>query len=384
MMKLNKIGLFLPRVNHFYQELFESISDGFKQVGIEVIGACELLDVEQLNQFCKKNNLQVIFEMNRSRAQIEELSKNIIHIAWIVDPQGKSVNYCQDSDIIYFFNSEWCQQYISNKGHCYGWLAPGFDEKKYPLLKTQKLTSDFSFAGHIPNPWDQAELSRCISKDNNILFSDLEKEIDAFIELNGGWHRLHVLEYRRFLNELIKKYTGKDYIEDPTLRYDLEVRITRTYGRKGAIDIAMSISDSIKIYGPDNWQRWECYKDKYQGYLDSYELVNKACQSAKLNIHDGVGLHFRSINCMGSGALLFYLYKPMNNETKGALWDHFDVDRDFVLFDCENASDFDKTRRILQDRKSIGFEPERVREFVINNHSWKKRAEQILSDINRI
>ncbi|MET0100132.1 MAG: glycosyltransferase [Sedimenticola sp.] len=369
----------LPRDNNFYRELFYSIREGFEEIGVSVIGSLDYLTDFQLNEYCRENKISAVIEMNRSRNERPELDKNIIHISWVVDLRGHSLDYYQDSEITYFFNSDWSEVYNSKSGQLYDWLAPGFDPKRYRILTTKDKKSDMSFVGHIPNPWNNDDLSRIVDENNNIRFSSIVDDISEQCEKNGGWRSLTGKEYIALVHGVMRKYTGKVYFEDTTLRYDTEVRTSRILSRTDTIDMALEMSQSLRIYGSENWKNWPRYKSKYVEYLNSSEAINNVFHSSKLNLHDGVGFHFRSINCIGSGAPLLYRHRPVLSGSKGALWNHFDPGKHFLLLD----DDVHGIEKYLHNPKGSELDLQKARYIALSEHSWRARANQIMSDIRK-
>ncbi len=107
----HRIAIFLPRPTPFYITLFQGIKKGFEKVGFTVSGQVENLGRDALLKFCRKFKPHTIFEMNRSRAQIPWLPKEIVHIAWIVDLLGNRPEHYRNSEVIYFFEEPLARTY---------------------------------------------------------------------------------------------------------------------------------------------------------------------------------------------------------------------------------------------------------------------------------
>ncbi len=377
---IKKLALFLPNPSPFYMSLFFAIKKGFEQADIQVIGWPQLLEKEPLLEFCRQYNPDILFEMNRSRAQIPYLPKKILHIAWIVDLMGHSFEYFRHSDIIYLFGCQWVERYKKRWNKTYQtqpnnlikWLPPGFSPEIYYHEDMEPIV-DFSFAGHIPLPWTQAELDRIIPTKNGKSLSF--KDIYEFY-----CQPLNLKIVNKIDESVINRITGEPIdINNPVLKYDLNVRIGRMIHRHSMMDCLLSTNRSIHIYGPQNWQKWPKYEPYYKYFITNPHNIRKVFLTSKINIHEGNGAHFRIFDCMGSGGCLFYHKDPYDAVDMSGLEALFEADTHYVLFTKDDITQ--KSKYYIDNteaRKKMGYEAFKL---VSGKHKWSDRINEILEDI---
>lgn len=358
----------------------------FLQLGIEVGGGSQLLEEDELLEFCRLFKPDAILEMNRSRAQIPFLPRDIVHIAYIVDLMGNQLEYFNDSEVIYWFAYIWHYRSRSSdrllneiKAVIIDWLPPGFDPNTYYPEPDRKKEVDFSFMGHIPLPWTTKELQRTVSKKNGNPFSFK----DFILECENPENH-HFLYYKTwwFLSTL-----GIDTgILDESLRYDIECRTGRLYNRKRLMDAIASFSDSISIYGPENWQAWEVYKPFYKTYISDPNQMRLIIQTSRFSLHEGNGTHFRLFDCMGAGGCVFYYENPYKNlfpkTIPRGIDQLFEAGKHYVTFSQDNAEE--KARYYTENTESRERIVKSAYRLVHAKHQWFHRAEKIYNDIQTL
>ncbi len=375
-----KIGLFLPQNNHFYQHMASALKSAFESCGLEVYCHLALYEPKALSRFCQEIKPDCIFEMNRSRNELPKLPKNIIHIAWIVDLLGRDINDIQESEIIYFFGTGWKDIHTNKQASLVDWLPAGFCPQTYRPAQRRK-TVDFSFIGHIPKPWSHAELARIVGTGatDRYTFQQLFEQCRSIWEKQGGLHRLRPEQYLKLMAEVLAKGIGDGFhITDRTMKYDIETRSTRMINRQHLIDSALSVSASVSIYGPENWLEWDRYRHYYRGYLNDSRALRTVYQESALNLHEGIGLHFRTLECMGSGGVL--VFKPTSrDDLPDGINSHFEPFRHYLPLDIDG--DIEHLQHYLQQENKLSKIAEETAELVQQKHTWKIRCEKIVSDI---
>lgn len=337
---------------------------------------------ETLLEFCKLNQPDIILEMNRTRNEIPELPEHIIHIAWIVDNRGKKISSFAGSELIYLFWSNWLKDCKSSASHIIDWLPPGFDPELY-FYENRGDLSDISFVGHISFPWTEDEKKR-------ILFESTEAAItfeDALLHLQHKSQQTDLTGYNEddyvemalsFLPEQITTHISLD----PSVQYDLGCRaILRMAFRQKVLDLAVASGASIRFFGPGGWNAWSNYQPFYQSVLTEPEDLRAVYQSSKINLHEGVGVHFRTLDCMASGGLLFFMASP-DDARYGGIQSCFTPGKHYVEFDQNDFSE--KATFYLvhpEERKQIC---EQARAEVASRHTWKHRIQKIIDDINSL
>jgi len=339
--------------------------------------------------FCKQYKPDMVIEMNRSRCDVQGLPNDIIHVCWLVDLWEKTLDQYVGSEMIFFFDPTWKKLYpYTDKCFC-DCLPPGTSRKQKGTVNNDFL-HDFSFAGHIPKPWSENELERVISYEGGpemkfgTLYNAVVKEANSIS--TGMWPEKATARMKRLIRRGCKIPKTKYYDENMGRRirvrnlhgaiyYDVNTRMSRMWGRQRLIDEAVKISDSVGIYGSENWADWECYRRFYSGMVESPEDLVNVYRGSRINLHQGVGMHFRVIDCMAVGGTIFVMRRGLKN-VQGEIGDYFEDGVQFVSFGHDDFAG--KAEDILADedkRRRIG---EEARKAVEAAHTWRHRAEKIL------
>jgi hypothetical protein len=375
-MKIKHISIFMPRDTAWYQGIVKQIALGFSAFGVEVSYGCGLLGEEELLLWVKKYNPQLIFEMNRPRGDIPFLPKNIIHVCWLVDFNGRPITDFYGSEITYLFGPKWLEKFPYDS--FYRWFGPGACiESYYP--DNSSFIYESSFIGHISKPWSNAELSRNISaRDKPLLFGDvlpvLEQYMDKFrSELKSPE------DYNELLYFIAKEKFNTEVKLDPVLKYDLSGRLIRLLNRRQLINKIINIAD-LSLFGPKNWEEWPEYKPFYKKFLETSDEMRTVYNASRINLHEnGNGMHFRVMDCMASAGLLF-VPKNEYDEREGGIKSFFKPDKHYVEFDLEDLHD--KYKFYLANTHQA----EKIRyaaiEEIKRSHTWMHRVKSIFNDLD--
>jgi len=369
-----RIALFMPAATPFYMSTLFAMKRGFeKHNGVEVIGWTALLEEEMLLEFCRQYKPDVVFEMNRSRGEIPYLPRHIKHISWIVDPLGNDFNSFFGSEILYFFSAHWIDKYTREADGILDWLVPGFCPDTYKFAQKPPI-SDFSFFGHIPLPWAQAERDRIIFKRDGLVLT-LGKVYDLCLTQGEGTGFDYALS-------LVEDITGEPVeIEDRILRYDMGCRASRMIKRQSLINTILDFSESLRIYGSENWKQWPRFQLHYEEFISDPRELCHIIQTSKIILHEGSGLHFRVFDSMAAGACVFYL-NHSNEDIFGGIRTFFDPGKHYVSFKKENISEL--ATYYLHNETARNSIVRTAAKNVHANHKWSDRAAKILEDIDRI
>ncbi len=314
-MRSKRLSVLLPRPTGFYRGLLPQMLRGFEQAGFEVSGTTESLGEAQLLEWCRVHKPDVVFDMNRTRSQLPYLPRSIVHVSWIVDFLGRTEAQIQGSELTYFFTTGWVSAFPY--ATFADWLPPGSCPLTY-APSGAPFESDVSVAGHVPPPWSDAELNRNVSRtDRPLSFRDLLAQFQAF--LNGmdpeqdASHETHWAE----VNRLVQAATGDNIVDDAVVRYDLLGRLPRTGLRRTMVSEVLRAGHSLRIYGTKGWAAWPELAPHYRGFLDSPTELASVYASSRINLHEGEGMHFRSLDCLSAGGLLFYCTHKKSTDARG-------------------------------------------------------------------
>jgi hypothetical protein len=365
---------------------------GFSQAGFEVDGTCETLDEAGVVEWCRAHRSEVVFEMNRTRSQLPSLPRSVLHVSWIVDFLGRTDEQIQGSDITYFFTTGWVRSFPYDSFAA--WFPPGSCIETY-APRSASYESDVSVAGHIPPPWSDAELGRNVSRTAQPMsFGELLQRFQAFVEGLGpssdSTHSSHWQE----VNRIVRDATGADIVDDPAVRYDLLGRLPRTGLRQAMVKEVLEAGTSLRIFGTRGWQAWPELAPHYGGFLETPAQLSQAYSSSRISLHEGEGMHFRSMDCLSAGGLLFYCTRRKSNDEFGG-WHYAppgarvgDATRPFVA--DEHYVEYypgefaEKARYYLARPNLCDKLRQSARAQVSESHTWRHRALKLAQDLRRL
>jgi hypothetical protein len=379
-MSLRRLALFLPRDTPFYRGLHQQMRRGFEAEGVQTTGLCRLLGAAELRAFCQAQRPQVLFEMNRPRCEIPSLDPEVRHVTWVVDFNGRSLEHFEGSDITYLFGLTWVERYPHRGFH--RWLGPGACPEDYALADPAPPPEvDAAFAGHIPRPWSPEELARDLTGGRGALrFSDLLPELEAQLRATRG--KLGSADDFLHLAESIAgALTQAPLVLDQTLRYDISGRAIRMLNRGDLIDAAAAHTAALALYGPDNWRLWPAYAPFYRGPLDTPAELRRAYQTARVTLHEGNGVHFRSMDCLCAGGVLLFRQTP-HDARPGGIASLFEPHVHYVPFTLETLGD--ELARLLGDPPRRARLGRAAAAAVRGGHTWRHRAREILRDLEAL
>ena len=396
-----RLSIFMPANNAFYERVLTQMKRGFESHGVECTGSLGLLRPDEMKRWCDTHRPHVVFEMNRSARDVPFLPREVRHVAWIVDLGGEHPDYYQGSAITYFF------MYVPRVTYLPGLrkgLGPGACPYDYPAGELV-ARMNASFVGHIPNPWSEAELDRDVTGgrgrlkfrdlipvleevlNRNKVFSDVSSDIDS------AWHTrrhnkpIYTLEAPQaaVLRDAAEQYcletSGVPLVVDDRLAYDIDGRLVRHVNRCEIADLMLQASRGFGVFGPEQWTRWPRYAPHYRGWLNDAAELHRAYQSSAANLHEGVGLHFRSMDIMSSGGLLLFR-RSEHDYHDGGIHRFFEEDVHFVAF---VPGDFgDKLAHYLADPSAAQTIRTNAAREIAARHTWSHRAAEILEDLRAV
>jgi hypothetical protein len=389
---VKKVSVFLPGDTWFYRRLFLNLKKAFIAEGLEVSGGCVRLDDIQIRNWVKVERPDFIFEMNRVKNEIPVLHDlKVPHISWVVDFGGRSEQDIRGSDITYFFDSGWDDNY--EVGGFQDWFPPAVCiDSFYPHHGLNEVKSNFSFIGHIPLPWSDSELDRPIfdayGKESGLRFGELLQAFSNRMELITYKNQTHAT-LLEIIRSIAFDITGVEVVLPRNICYDLLERVKRVKNRTSLIKFAMGKSNSIEIYGSENWRAWHEFGFFYKHFISSAEELNIVHQVSKCNLHDGLDFHFRSIECMASGGMLLWYnensgdkygqVKCIGRKRRRGLHDYFVNMENYIGF---HWNEFDDVYDRVCSTDYFGSKNQkRTVDIIKAEHTWNHRVRKILNDL---
>ncbi|MDH5731350.1 MAG: glycosyltransferase, partial [Gammaproteobacteria bacterium] len=96
-------------------------------------------------------------------------------------------------------------------------------------------------------------------------------------------------------------------------------------------------------------------------------------------LHNGIGIHFRSLDCMASGGVIVYRSTSRDNHHEG-INSHFEPFRHYIPLN----DDYEKVRFYLNNPNKRYKISKEASELVKQKHTWAKRCEKITQDLKRL
>jgi hypothetical protein len=393
-MRPARLSVFLPRPTGFYRGLLQ-ILRGFEQAGFEVSGTTELLGEAELLTWCRSHDTDIVFEMNRTRSEVPYLPRSILHISWVVDFLGRTEAQIKGSDITYFFTTGWVTAFPYDTFS--DWLPPGSCPSTY-APSGAPFESDVSVAGHVPPPWSEAELNRNLSRTSRPMrFRDLLPSYQSYLANSQSSILTEIASHGTHweaVNRLVSAATGDGIVDDPTIKYDLLGRLLRTGLRQSMVTEALSAGHSLRIFGTKGWAAWPELAPHYRGFLDEPAELARVYASSRINLHEGEGMHFRSLDCLATGGLLFYCTRRKSMDPHGG-WNWRQPttpmsDHERPLVAGEHYVEYypgefaDKARYYLAHPALIEKIRHDARAAILAEHTWRHRALKIAADLKKL
>ncbi|MBC8070150.1 MAG: glycosyltransferase family 1 protein [Deltaproteobacteria bacterium] len=372
-MSIRRVSVFLPRDTEFYRGLLPQILRGFTAAGVEATGALGHPGAAAMREHCALHRPDLVFEMNRPRRDAEFVPAGIAHVCWVVDFNGRPLTYFEGSEATYLFGESWVRHYPHAGFHA--WMGPGACEHDYAVTP-HVPTFDTSFAGHMPNPWSEAELARDLTGRGACSFGELLPEIEQL---------LRTLPVDRSPDDLLgavdqacRARSGHPLLPDDVLRYDICGRTVRHVNRTDLVDAALAQTQRLALYGPVNWSRWPHYAAHYRGWLGEPAAMRRAYGESATNLHEGTGIHFRSMDVMCSGGVVLWRTTP-HDHLHGGIAEQFEAGVHYVPFELGNLGE--RLGELLDDPARAARIRVAAAAAIRAGHTWRHRAQTILRDV---
>jgi hypothetical protein len=386
-MRPRRLALFAPLPPfppNFYLDLLFGMKRGFEALGVDTYVGTSLLPSPVLKVFSNQYRPDVVLEINRVRNKVPDLPKAVLHVAWMQDVrvnEQRSTEEPSESEITYFIVDPEVMGYPPGARGKKAILFPGTDTSVY-FPDDKEPVSDFSFLGYIPGPLLPPMLNMVIFEHpikGKLTMGDLVQDLGARAELrheNFDLRDIHAcvkMGLERFLGEPL----GME-VPDPILTL-FDTVVIRILDRRALLEAVLRVSRSLRIYGPESWQHWPEFKPYHLGYLDDVREMRDVYGTTRVNLHNGrLGQHYRVLDCMASGGFLL-VNQCRHERDAGGIRRTFEPGTHYVPYTLDTLSDV--AREVLADealRRRIG---KQAFEAVSAHHTWKHRAQQILSDL---
>jgi len=361
----------------FYEGLLKSFSFGFYKLGFECFFTSDQANRVALHEWVKKHRPKFVLEINYVLNCSENWPQGVLHALWLQDYRTGYSNYgvLSDlgvSDIIYFVVPPHVFGLPIPPSQKWAVLLPGARDD-VPDRPEGRVLRDFSITGYIPNPPD-GTMTVAQRHDGTVV------SLDEFLKYYPD----------RFLHHSELSINGiKDAVTDTCnhlkctlLNSDLrlfEDTLPRSFDRIQTVRSLENVSNSIDIFGSPNWMNWSHFNMYYRKYLANQCEVDDVYQTSHINIHNGiVSMHFRVLDCMAAGGFILVNETPLDFDI-GGIRTFFEPGRHYGSYTFDTLAEI--ARSYLEDIDLCRRIGQEARKRVLEQHTWRHRAQQVVNDL---
>lgn len=320
-----------------------------------------------------EKRLTLVLEINRFLPAEQKWPRGVKHAIWMQDPWVGNKDITTDigkSDHIFFLIHP--RAFGMNPDRSWSILSPGV-RTDVPAPAGTPSRCDFSFCGYIPRPINH-KIPVAVRPDGKYyrlkeFLEVLPKEVLAFSNLSLSGIRRAVAETCQRL--------GCELILDSHLIF--EQILIRMMEREHVLKAVLGISQSLEIWGAPHWVEWPEFAPYYKGSLPVRALDTQVYQASRVNIHTGgLALHFRTFDCLAAGGFLLVNKTGLDDDV-GGINHVFRPDIHYGSYDMNNIGAV--AERYLRDPEHCHAIATQGRQLVMESHTWKHRAAQILTEL---
>jgi spore maturation protein CgeB len=381
LLKPKRVAIFAED-DHMYINQALGLKRGFEELGVEVHVGWPYLNGRSLSCFADNYQPDFILEIDRFPSQIENYDTSIKHVAWIHNHavNGRRVlDNASGSFAVY--TAILLKVYATEdfNGGNYRFLPTATDPSVFVDDETPEMF-DFSFIGHMYEPVSDDILNIPIRLNGNHIMT-MNDMIETFIK--AGFHHFNVAntEIYAFLVDIFRHYNPHFSVQDlpDDFKTFFDERLIRTISRKQVMDILLSISSNMAIYGGPGWQKWPDYVPYYYGSINRARELGQVFRSSRVNIHvSPVTMHNRVLDVMCCGKGLLINRSRWDDEITSAQH-HFTPGEDYIPYDLDDLEEV--AARALRDQDWCRRIGRNARRRILEGHTWRHRAAFIIDDL---
>lgn len=367
----------------FYLQMIRSLANGFRAAGLNCLYSNKNLNDEAFDQFIGNSSTQAVLQINKPLLDRPNWRKRVQHLLWLQDYRFNGKLICDDlggSDWYYFLIHPKAFNIKNLEHNNWSVLSPGCGflggkQRNFFAYDSLKYGCDMSLAGFIPEP---IEYSAPFVENANGTILSIADILDRLPKHILCQSHFDLDEIHAAVRDICEKMGSVAMTDEKMQNFD-EI-LPRTLERELLADMAISVSNSFKIYGPKSWKSWDKFRRYYKRYISDPNEMRKVFKHSKVNLHNsGLGMHFRVLDCFAAGGVMAVNRTPLDN-LKGGILEHFEPG---VHFEHYNFDDFTEVAKSLlaNKEKRVKMSNNAYAE-AINRHSWYHRALQIIEDNN--
>lgn len=377
-----RVALFAPSAPHFVATL-NGLRQGFEALGCVAHAGWPLLDRRMLRAFCASFKPDIVFEVNRTGGQAFDGKPPCLHVAWI-EAFRNEMRWIGDrlegSDRLYFMLPPDLLGRPDMVGVEWQLLAPGADPEVFHPAATAPRW-DLSLCGHLYAP-----LPRQVMDAPVMIRGTAMGTVGQLWQTAASWPmERHTLGYDAVVGNVVSHYRrlGADLgTADLTLEtaFLIDEYIPRTASRTAIADAMLQLSAKVRFFGNAGWLLWPRFAPYYGGEITTPQELARLFRQTAINMHIALWpLHFRTIDCMAAGGLVFI--NQVEHPGKAAAFDaEFENGIHYVGYDGESF--VETARRYLADPSARARIGAAAAARIAERHTWRHRAERILADLD--
>ena len=382
MANVRRVGIFCDPNHGNAMTHVLGLRSGFRDLGVEVSTGFMFLDGWRLARFIDQFRPDFIIEINRSRNQVADYGDDFPHIAWVQDccpSGGKLIADGYGGSVINYSTMDPRAAGLNPDSGRWECLHAGIDPGLYHPLALPAAW-DLSMIGQLWQPLTADDLQVPVASGG--VETTVGEIQAAFLTAGIGHNNLDLTVLDRFLISFMGA-RNPEYQWDSAYYALLCLyagRLARLDDRPRMLRAVLAATAKVAFFGTGSWQSYPDLSAHFAGEIYRASDENTVINASHLVFHSGnVLMHDRVLKAMAAGRATVFNRTPFDDGPYG-IGRHFEPGEDFVFLGQDDIGEV--VRALLADeprRRRMG---ERARRRVLEAHTWRHRAQRILSDFS--
>lgn len=381
---MKRIALF-GHPDLYYMNLLNGLKHAFEALGVETFVGYSCLDGATLEAFGDQFQPDAIFEIDRFRDQFEPFAGQRPHITWFINHGRHCYRINKndaDSDIIYA-GLELTQ--IGFPAESAAKARPFFSaiDPDHFSPATAQPRYDVSLIAY-PNPPFNAAVRDTMLSINPEQTLHTGGLIDAYIKEIVSHGTMNYEYQREFLLRHLELNAIRTIRENILSRliFLIDVTVTDTFNSCQLADSLLSATQQVALYGSPHWLQWPRYSAHYRGSPTTHRQSAEAYRSARFAVNgERSPVNSRLVEAMACGIPVLVPHMP-GDTSPFSVETHFVPGEHYIPADLDHLDDMVANALADPDHgRVIGANAAR---HVLENHTWRHRAQQIMADFEAL
>ncbi|MBK4722882.1 glycosyltransferase family 1 protein [Azospirillum sp. YIM DDC1] len=375
-----RIALF-AKDSPLFIKVLKALQAALEALGVQVHAGWPLPDGPALSAFLADWKPDAVLEINRTRRHITDCDRDFLHIAWMHDHRYGGewlIDRIGDSRLTYFMMPPDLMGVAADGLGPWRYLWPGADPAVFAPRPTAPRW-DMTLVGHMYGPLPPALLGKPVVA-GTMPCGTVGELGDALSRLTPAALNRGIPFLQQWLADQVAACgapAGQAGLSQEALSLFDEL-LPRLILRRFVADAMLRVSGRVRFFGSAGWALWPDYAPHYGGeIIDPQELAD-IYRATAISPHNTLWpLHFRTLECMACGG--FMLINRVDHPDAEAAFGDFVPGDHYMPYDGADIEE--EAARALREparRMTVG---ERAARRVHERHTWRHRAEQILTDL---